>query len=66
MDQYPTVTLELVDSTDEMAEALANLINRALQWRNAPIEEKILAECELAIAVDDITREFRKTLPGMN
>lgn len=62
----PTVTLELVDATPEMAQALADLINTAMSWRNAGLEDKILAEVDLAVAVDDIVRELSRQLPGVN
>ena len=62
----PTVTLELVDATPELAQALADLINTSMAWRNAGLEDKILAEVDLAVAVDDIVRELSRQLPGVN
>ena len=62
----PSLTLEIVDATPELAQALANLINMSMVWRNADVHEKILAEVDLAVAVDDLVRELRKDLPGVN
>ena len=66
MKNLPMVTLEIVDSTPELAQALTTLINQAIVWRNADLDAKILAEVDLAVAVDDIVRELRKDLPSVN
>ena len=50
------IRLEVVDATPMLAQALGDLINKAMRWRNAGLDEKILCEADLAVAVDDLVR----------
>lgn len=66
MENLPTKTLELLDATPEEARTLGNLINAALAWRTADLEHKILAEVDLAVAVDEFAEEVNRHMPGRN